>query len=131
MKNLKRKKAVDVKVMTGTADDFFKRSLDRATKIDRGERLTPELIITFDDPADLMRVLSTERVRIIHCLRQNSVPISELATILSRDRKGVSRDVKLLESFGLVKTTDTPNPGHGTMKVVETLAAKYQLTATI
>jgi predicted transcriptional regulator len=117
--------------MTGTADDFFKRSLERARKIDRGGRLTPEIVLTFDDPADLMRVLSAERVRIIHCLRLNPAPISELAATLNRDRKSVSRDVKLLESFGLVKTYDMPNPGHGRMKLVETLAAKYQLTATI
>lgn len=118
---LKGKKKV---VATGTADEFFTHSLERARKLDRGEKLTPEITLTFEDPADLMRLLSVERVRIIQCLRKNSVPISGLAAILKRDRKGVSRDVKLLESFGLVKTSETPNPGHGKMKVVETLAAK-------
>jgi predicted transcriptional regulator len=128
---MKAKKVVDMKVETGTPDEFFEHSLERARKLDRGEKLTPEITLTFEDPADLMRLLSVERVRIIQCLRKNSVPISGLATILKRDRKGVSRDVKLLESFGLVKTSETPNPGHGKMKVVETLAAKYQLVATI
>jgi predicted transcriptional regulator len=128
---MKAKKAVDMKVATGAADEFFEHSLERARKLDRGEKLTPEITLTFEDPADLMRLLSAERVRIIQCLRKNSVPISALATILKRDRKGVSRDVKLLESFGLVKTSETPNPGHGKMKVVKTLAAKYQLVATI
>ncbi len=111
--------------------ELFERSLGRARKIDRGEKLIPEITLTFEDPAEMMQLLSTQRVRMIECLRKNSVPISELATILKRDRKAVSRDVKLLESFGLVKTHDTPNPGHGKMKVVETLAAKYQLVATI
>jgi len=128
---MKQKRAVNMKVSTGTADEFFERSLERARKIDRGEKLIPEITLTFEDPAEMMQLLSTQRVRIIECLRKNSVPISELATILKRDRKAVSRDVKLLESFGLVKTHDTPNPGHGKMKVVETLAAKYQLVATI
>jgi len=128
---MKQKRAVNMKVSTGTADEFFERSLERARKIDRSEKLIPEITLTFEDPAEMMQLLSTQRVRIIECLRKNSVPISELATILKRDRKAVSRDVKLLESFGLVKTHDTPNPGHGKMKVVETLAAKYQLVATI
>jgi predicted transcriptional regulator len=128
---MKKKQAVDMKVTTGTVEEFFQRTREIARKIDKGERLTPEFTLTFEDPADLMRVLSTERVRIIQCLRRKSVPISELASILNRDRKGVSNDVKLLESFGLLKTVDTPNPGHGKMKVVEVLAAKYQLTATI
>jgi predicted transcriptional regulator len=128
---MKNKKAVDVKVRTGTADEFFKRSIEIARKLDRGEKLAPEMTLTFEDPAEMMQLLSAQRVRIIECLRKNSVPISELATILKRDRKAVSRDVKLLESFGLVKTHETLNPGHGRMKIVETLAAKYQLVATI
>ena len=105
MKNSKAvKKAVDMKVSTGTADEFFERSIERARKIDRGEKLIPEMTLTFEDPAEMMQLLSAQRVRIIECLRKNSVPISELAIILNRDRKAVSRDVKLLESFGLVKT---------------------------
>jgi len=51
--------------------------------------------------------------------------------MLKRDRKAVSRDVKVLESFGLLKTREQPNPGHGMMKVVEPLAEKYYLTATV
>jgi hypothetical protein len=51
--------------------------------------------------------------------------------MLKRDRKAVSRDVKVLESFGLLKTPEQLNPGHGIMKVVEPLAERYYLTATI
>jgi predicted transcriptional regulator len=51
--------------------------------------------------------------------------------ILKRDRKAVSRDVKILESFGLLKTREQANPGHGMMKVIEPLAESYHLTATV
>ena len=137
-KKMKTKNAVDkrmetgqVKLGTGSADVFFDRSLARARRLDRGEKLPSEMRITFEDPSDLMRVLSAERVRVLHTVRMKPRPISGLAAILKRDRKAVSRDVKVLESFGLVKTHEALNPGHGMMKVVEPLAAKYQLVATI
>ena len=46
------------KVDTGTVGAFFKKSLDRARKLDRGEKLPAELRLTFEDPADLLRVLT-------------------------------------------------------------------------
>jgi len=128
---MKQKRAVNMKVSTGTADEFFERSLERARKIDRGEKLITKITLTFEDSAETMQLLSTNKIRIIKCLRKNTIKISELATIHNRNPKADSRDVKLLESFRLVNTNDTPNPGHGKMKVVETLAAKYQLVATI
>ena len=87
--------------------------------------------MTFEDPSDLLRVLSAQRVRVLHAVRARPTPISELAGTLRRDRKAVRRDVSLLESFGLVKTREEPNPGHGRRRVVEPRAAKYQLMATI
>ena len=38
------------------------RSLGRARKLDHGDGLAPEITMTFEDPADLVRVLSAERV---------------------------------------------------------------------
>ena len=78
--------------------------------------------------------VSVERVRILHMVRMKTTKptaITGLATILKRDRKSVSGDVKILESLGLLRTHDQSNPGHGTMKVVEPLAKKYHLAATI
>ncbi len=128
-KSLRR--AVKVTVGTGTSEDFFKRSLERARKLDRGEKLPAEIRLTFEDPADLMRVLSEQRIRVLLSVRTKPRPVSDLAITLKRDRKAVSRDVKILESFGLVRTHAQSNPGHGQMKVVEPLAARFQLVATI
>jgi len=125
------KKMVEVTVGTGAAEDFFKRSLERARRLDRGEKLPAEIRLTFENPADLMRVLSEQRIRVLKTVRAKPRPVSDLAVTLKRDRKAVSRDVKILESFGLVRTHAQPNPGHGVMKVIEPLAAKYQLVATI
>jgi predicted transcriptional regulator len=120
-----------VTIASGTLDEYVKRSTERARKIDRGETIEPEIRITFADPADLLRVLAVERRRVLHTIRKKKTTISGLAMILKRDRKAVSRDVKLLESFGLLKTHHESNPGHGVNTVVEPLAEKYHLIATV
>jgi predicted transcriptional regulator len=126
-----KKKSPRVTVSSGSVEAFVTRSLERARKLDRGERLPPEITMIFEDPSDLIRVLSAERVRVIHAVREKPAPVSELAATLRRDRKAVKRDVTLLESFGLVNAREEINPGHGRRRVIEPLAAKYQLIATI
>lgn|SRR5579871_404061 len=118
-------------VSSGPVEEFIGRSLERAQKLDRGERLPPEITMTFEDPTDLVRVLSPERVRVIRAVRQKPAAVSELAVTLMRDRKAVQRDVSLLETFGLLHAREEINPGHGRKRVIEPRAAKYQLVATI
>ena len=120
-----------INIGVGTADEFFKRSLDRAKKLDRGERLQPEMRITFEDPSELIRVMTGKRVELIHAIRRSPGAVSELALTLNRDRAAVDRDVKLLERLGLLATSFEDNPGHGRRKVVRSLAERYELTATI
>ena len=121
-----------VKLMgAGTADAFFRRSAARAQKLDRGERLPPEMRLTFEDPADLLRVLTAQRVRVLHAVRKNPAPVSELASVLGRDRTAVRRDVRILTTFGLVNTHEETNPGHGRRKIVVPLASKCELVTTI
>ncbi len=121
----------NLKVSTGAVEEFFKRSQDRARKLDRGERLPTELRLTFEDPADLLRVLTAQRVRVLRAVRKKPAPVTELAIVLKRDRTAVKRDVKILTSFGLVKIHEETNPGHGRRKIVEPLASRYELVANI
>jgi len=118
-------------VSTGTAQALFKRSFDRARKLDRGEKLPTELRLTFEDPTDLLRALTAQRVRVLHVVRNKPAPVSELAIVLKRDRTAVKRDVKILTSLGLLISREETNPGHGRRKIVEPLASKYELVATI
>jgi predicted transcriptional regulator len=125
-------KVKTVTLTTGTLDEYVKRSKDRAKKLDRGEKLPAEFRITFEDPADLLRVISAERLRVLRTVRTRTKPtVSGLAIILKRDRRAVSRDVKLLEGLGLLRTRDEANPGHGVRTIVEPLAEKYHLEATV
>lgn len=73
-----------------------------------------------------------ERVRVLQAIRQgSSTTLSNLAVKLKRDRKAVIRDVTLLEKLGLLRILTQPNPGHGIVKVVEPLAKKYHVAATL
>jgi predicted transcriptional regulator len=118
-------------VETGTAEAFIERSLVRARKLDCGESLPTEMRLTFEDPADLLQVLTSQRLGILRAVRRQPSPVSDLARLLNRDSSAIKRDVKVLVSFGLVKTHDEINPSHGRRKIVEPLASKYELTATI
>lgn len=121
-----------VKVSTGAVGDFFKRSHERAIKLDRKKKLPTDLRITFEDPADLMRALSAERIKVLQIVKLNPKPtVTELAHMLKRDRKSVTRDIVVLEKLGLVRTKMEANPGHGVVRVVEPLAKNYHLTATL
>jgi len=122
----------NAKVSSGSVEDFFRRSRERAAKLDRKERLPIDLRITFEDPADLMRALSAQRVKVLQVVKRNRRPtVTKLATMLKRDRKSVTRDVTVLEKLGLIRTKIQANPGHGVVKVVEPLAERYHLTATL
>jgi predicted transcriptional regulator len=118
-------------VSTGTTEDFFGRSLKRARRLDRSEKLAAEMRLTFEDPADLLRVLTAQRVRVIRAVRKKPAPVTDLAIVLKRDRTAVRRDVKILTSFGLVRIHEEVNPGHGRRKIVQPLALRYKLVATI
>jgi predicted transcriptional regulator len=124
-------KKAKVTIKTGTAEEFFNRARGNAKKLDRGETLLAGITITFEDPAELMRVLTSERVRLLRKAKAGSLPIFDLASGLRRDVRAVSRDVLLLEKAGLLRTHYQANPGHGRLKIVEPVAREYTLTASL
>jgi predicted transcriptional regulator len=121
----------NVKIKTGSTSEFFGRLRGRAEKLDRGESLPAEITIAFEDPMELLNVLTAERVRLLRRTKAGSLPISDLASGLKRDVRAVSRDVVLLEKAGLLRTSYRANPGHGRLKIVEPVAQEYMLTASL
>jgi len=126
-----KKTPKNLNVSTGSAEAFFERSLNRARKLDRGAKVATEMRLTFEDPADFLRALTAQRVRVLYAVRKKPAPVSDLAIVLKRDRTAVKRDVKILTSLGLVRSHEEANPGHGRRKIIEPLASKYELVATI
>jgi predicted transcriptional regulator len=124
-------KKTEITLRTGSTEDFFDRLRGHAETLDRGETLPAGITITFEDPEDLLEVLTAERVRLLRRVKQQSQQVSALATELKRDVRAVSRDVSLLEKAGLLRTSYQANPGHGRLRIVESIAQEYKLVANL
>ena len=124
-------KRAKVNIATGSVDAFFDRVRNHAAALDRNEPIAPEITITFEDPLEMLNVLSAERVRLLRKAKSGAVPIVALASGLKRNVRAVSRDVDRLEKAGLLRTSYRVNPGHGRHKIVEPVAREYNLTAIL
>ena len=76
---------------------FFSRMRANARRLDRGEPLTPAVTLSFEDPSDLLKVLTPARLRLLRQVRAKAMALSALAAALSRDHSAVRKDVALLE----------------------------------
>jgi predicted transcriptional regulator len=119
------------KVFADGFEGHVRRSLDRAAKFDRGEPVEAERILTFADSLHMMQCLTSERLRIFQAVRAKWLSVSALAEELGRNRGSVTRDVKVLREFGLVRLREEVNPGHGVVKIVEPVAAKVELRSEL
>lgn len=124
-------KKIKATVATGSVGDFFHRIRGHAAKLDRGESIAPKITITFEDPLEMLNVLTAQRIRLLRKMKAGALPVSDLASGLRRDIRAVSRDVSRLERAGLLRTRYQVNPGHGRYKVVEPVAREYSLSAEL
>ena len=128
--NMTTSKNTKVRVTNGGVKGFFERSREHARRLDRGEKLAPEVTVSFENANDIVSILSPQRIRVLELAKKGPKPVASLASGLNRDLRAVSRDVDLLERFGLLRSRYETNPGHGKRRIVEPRAAKYQLVAT-
>lgn len=109
-------------VKLGDAKDFFQRGKDIARRADASEIISSEKIITFEDRADLISLITASRINLVAAAKEKPGSIKELSVRLRRDRSAVSKDVVRLAKFGLLVVEDKPLPGHGRMKEVSAAA---------
>ncbi len=114
-------------VTTGPVDGFFSQGREIARKLDRGEQVEPVRMISFEDPQDMLELLTTGRVELFRAIKNSPGSIAEIARRLHRDRSAVKRDVDLLASAGIVEVEELPFPGHGRMKLVKPMAESFNL----
>jgi predicted transcriptional regulator len=57
--------------------------------------------------------------------------VTNIAKSINRARSAVYRDISEMEKYGLVKTHEEINPGHGKHKIVELVAPNLKLEALI
>ena len=118
-------------IKTGAEEDFFKRGRQLAKAADRGEMLPDERIISFEDPADVMKLITAARLALFRAVKEMPGSITQISERLHRDRSAVKRDVDELERAGLVTVADKVLPGHGRMKEVRATANRFSLQAEV
>jgi predicted transcriptional regulator len=114
-----------------TASSFFARGRRVARLADQGRAIPASHAIACEDVESLLRVLTEERIMLLREVEEGAASIGDLARKLRRDRSAVTRDVPLLERFGVVEVEVRPFPGHGLRKVVTPIAREIRVTADL
>lgn len=106
------------KIHTDGLEGFKKRALEHARSMDSGLPFPPSRGITFESPAEMVRLLTPARLNLFAAVKKQTVSIGDLARTLGRDVSAVRRDVSALEKLGIVQSQHVVNPGHGRVRVV-------------
>ncbi len=125
---------VNILVINETIDSFFARGNVTAKAIDENKHISTRRVISFEDPLDLVNFLTEKKLNLVATIRKKPRSISELAKELKRSRAAIDKDVQLLESVGIVKSTYIINPGHGKCKIISATNAhpiKLQVQALV
>lgn len=120
-----------VVIRTGDVNGFFARAKEVARRADRGQAFEGKVTLAFEDPQRMFAVLSEARRRLMLEVMREPQTINELTQRLNRNRSAITKDVGLLEKFGLVVSQRQANPGHGIQKVVRSVAPKIEMVATL
>lgn len=118
-------------IRTDDVGGFFERTKDAARRADRGQAFDGRVTLSFEDPQRMFTVLSEERRRLLSEVMHEPKTINELTSRLRRNRSAVTKDVGLLEKLGLIVSSRQSNPGHGIQKLVQAIAPKIEMVATL
>ena len=118
-------------IKSGSEGDFFRRGRIVARLADEGTALPEECVISFEDPDEMLRLLSAARLALLKSIKEQPGSITELSGRLHRDRSAVKRDVDALEKAGIVTVESKILPGHGRMKEVKAGAQQFRLEAVL
>jgi predicted transcriptional regulator len=114
-------------IVTDGPEEFFKRGKQIAQLVDQAKPIPRERTISFEDPEDLARLVTTAKLLLLREVRSCPGSITDIATRLHRDRSSVKRDVDALEHIGLLEVEEKPFPGHGRIKEVRVAAEQVLL----
>ncbi len=120
-----------VSIQTGDVAGFFARAKEAARKADQGMAFGEKVTLSFEDPQRMFTVLSESRRRLMLEIMVEPKTIHELTNRLHRNRSSITKDVGLLEKMGLIVSSRQSNPGHGIQKMVQSIAPKIEMVATL
>ena len=93
--------------------------------------LPEERTVSFEDPAELLRVLTASRLDVFLSVKSEPGSITVIAERLHRDRSAVKRDVDQLAQVGLVTMETKTLPGYGLMKETRAAAGVFLRSAEV
>lgn len=111
--------------------EFFNRGRTLARLADQGFTLPVERVISFGDPADLLKLLTPTKLAVLRSLKGMPGTITAISERLNLDHHIVSDDIAELEKAGLVKVETRPASGHGQVSEVMVTAQHFKLEALI
>jgi len=120
-----------VVIRTDDLDGFFARAKDAARRADQGQAFDGKVTIAFEDPQRMFTVLSEARRRLMSEVMHEPKSINELTNRLHRNRSSITKDVGMLEKMGLIVSSRRSNPGHGIQKMVQSVAPRIDMVATL
>ena len=121
----------NVTLKAGNEQDFFRRGKALARLADASQPIPEERTVSFEDPADLLRLLTARRLEVFRSVKGEPGSITVIAGRLHRDRSAVKRDVDQLAQVGLVTIETKTLPGHGQMKEIRAAAGIFRLEAMV
>jgi predicted transcriptional regulator len=121
----------NVTLKASNEQDFFRRGKVLARLADAGQPMPEERTVSFEDPADLLRLLTASRLDVFRSVKGEPGSITVIAGRLHRDRSAVKRDVDQLAKVGLVTIETKTLPGHGHMKEIRASAGIFRLEAMV
>ncbi len=97
----------EIKIHIETLDDFQRRSMDMAHRLDRGARKLTKGHLAFESMDGLLKVLTPNRWRLLRALRhQGPLSVRALSRALDRDYRGAHADVAALADAGLIERNE-------------------------
>ena len=118
-------------ITTGSEQAFFKHGRRIARALDRGERLPAERVLCFEDPAEMMRLMTSARLALFRTVKEQPGSITAIARRLHRDRSAVKRDLDALLAAGVATVDEKALPGDGRMCEVRATARSVRLQADV
>ena len=121
----------NVTLKAGNEQDFFRRGQALARLGDAGQSIPEERTVSFEDSAQLLRLLTASRLDVFRIVKGEPGSITVIAGRLHRDRSAVKRDIDQLAQVGLLTIETKTLPGHGHMKEVRANAGVFRLEAMV
>ena len=120
-----------VSIRTGNVDEFFARARRAALKADHGEDFEDKVTISFENPDEMLLLLTGGRRRIMLEVMKRPQTVQELANILNRKQATIAKEIRFLEQKGLLSRKKVQAREKRSEIFIEAVAPKIELVSML